>query len=118
MRKLAFLAILAVPLLRSQYRELLRPEAIRLEAVVVGRDGKPIPGVRVDHHGNLRQTVLTDADGRFELQTKAPAIVLRKDGYHSLYAHVWGGAGQNCPRSSGVSGSAKGLSSALTMRVY
>src|SRR5215469_10219490 len=90
MRRLVLLAIIVVPFLRSQYRELLRPEAIRLEGVVVDRDGKPIPGVHVDHHGNLRQTVSTDADGRFDFQTKAPAIVLRKEGYRSQFMRTSG----------------------------
>lgn len=87
-QRLVIFVILTVPLLRSQYRELLRPEAIKVAAVVVDREGKPIPGVSVDHHGNLRQTVLTNADGRFELQTKAPALVLRKDGYRSHFMQV------------------------------
>ena len=88
MRRLVLFGIVAATLLCGQYRELLRSEAITLTGIVVDPDGKPIPGVRIDHHGNLTQTILTSADGTFELQTKAPALVLRKEGYRSYFVRT------------------------------
>jgi len=84
-RKLASVGALALVLIHAQYRELLLPEARTISGLAVDPDGKPISGVRVDHHGNMRQTVSTDPEGRFQLQTKAPAIVLRKTGYRSRF---------------------------------
>ncbi len=85
MRKLAFVGSFALALLHGQYRELLLLEARTIEGLVVDPQGKPVSGVRVDHYENRSQAVVTDSDGRFQLQTEVPAVVLRKAGYRSQF---------------------------------
>ena len=63
------------------YRDLLLSDARTIRLTVVDPNGKPIPDVHIDHTGNMRQAFVTEADGRCQLQTKAPALVLRKPGY-------------------------------------
>jgi hypothetical protein len=92
-RRLAFVGMFSMVLTCGQDREVLLPGypkqllpgALFVTGLVVDPDGRPLSGVRVDHHENRRKTVVTDSDGRFQLQTKAPALVLRKVGYRSHF---------------------------------
>ena len=67
----------------QSYRELLLPEVRHIVGVVVDQDGKPVAEAYIGHTDDRRQAHKTDADGKFVLDTKAPAVVIRKTGYRS-----------------------------------
>jgi hypothetical protein len=74
---------LAVASLHGQgIRDLLLPQSRHIVGTVVDPEGKPIPGARLDH-SDYRLSHQTDANGRFELDTQAPGIVIRKSGFQS-----------------------------------
>jgi len=77
----AIMAVLVVASGAQAYDDLL-PEARHITGIVVDATGKPIVAATVDHtgDGDLHQT---DPSGRFELDTRAPAIVIWKAGYRS-----------------------------------
>jgi len=54
-----------------------------ITGVVVDADGKPMAEARIDHSGDRRRAYLTDSNGKFELDTDAPALVIRKPGFRS-----------------------------------
>ena len=56
----------------------------KVSGVVVDASGKPIAGVRIEHTGDHVAHV-TDSSGRFELQTVASAVVIRKVGFQSHF---------------------------------
>jgi len=64
------------------------PSPVRVSGVVTDSDGKPLSEVSIDHTGV--GYVRSDSSGRFDIQTRAPAIVFRKDGFHSKYLRVTG----------------------------
>ena len=49
--------------------------------MVVDSEGKPVAEARIEHSNDRRQANQTDANGRFELDTRAPIIVIRKAGF-------------------------------------
>jgi hypothetical protein len=51
--------------------------------VVVDPEGKPVDGARIDHSNNRGPALQTDSEGRFELDTRAPVLVIRKSGFRS-----------------------------------
>ena len=57
------------------------PGATHLSGVVTDSEGKPLADVWLHHTGLQGQIIKTNAEGRFEIQTRAPAIVFRKDGF-------------------------------------
>ena len=63
-------------------KALLLPSEIHLSGIVTTSDGKPIPGARIDHSGTA---ATTDSEGKFDLHTRAPAVVFRADGYQSKH---------------------------------
>jgi hypothetical protein len=65
--------------------EMLPSVARSIRGVVVDGNGRPIPDVSVDHSGSSRQIPVTDAGGKFQLRTTAPALVLRKPGYRGYF---------------------------------
>jgi hypothetical protein len=71
MRALLLAAIFTIPNLYSQ----------RISAVVVDVEENPVEGASIDHAG--KQRPITDANGRFELDTNAPIFVIRKPGFRS-----------------------------------
>jgi hypothetical protein len=76
--------LLAVAFLDGQgIRDLLLPQSRHIVGVVVDPEGKSIPEAPIDHTNDRRQLHQTDANGRFELDTQAPAIVIRKAGFQS-----------------------------------
>lgn len=56
-------------------------ESVKVMGRVVDEQQKPVIGARVD--GERWTTVETGPDGRFELVTQAPAVVVRMAGFHS-----------------------------------
>ncbi|HEU5350129.1 MAG TPA: carboxypeptidase-like regulatory domain-containing protein [Terracidiphilus sp.] len=67
----------------------LLPESVHLSGVVVDAAGKPVAGAMVIHDG-MSKFVETDANGRFALDTRAPAVVIEKAGYHGKRVEVLG----------------------------
>src|SRR5262245_30836714 len=62
------------------------PSPVTLSGVVKDDSGAPISEVSIDHAGS--GIAKTDAQGRFEISTRAPAVVFRKSGFQSRYLHV------------------------------
>jgi hypothetical protein len=67
---------------------LLLPEARHITGIVADSEGKPIASAQIDHSNDLRKAHQTDANGRFELDTRAPIFVIRKPGYRSEFVHT------------------------------
>ncbi len=77
------LAIVVVMGLRAQpFQDLLLPQTTHVAGVVVDAEGKPIVRASIDH-SNDQRTHRTDSEGRFELDTEAPTLVVRKAGFRS-----------------------------------
>jgi hypothetical protein len=84
MWKLALGVVLVVVWTPAQIlRDLLLPKPRHIVGVVVDPEGRPVPNASIDHSNDLRRAHQTDSDGRFVLDTQAPAIVVRKAGYQS-----------------------------------
>ena len=62
----------------------------KIAGVVVDTSGKPIAGARIEHTA-ANVAYVTDANGRFELQTVAPVVVIRKVGFQSHFLRTDGG---------------------------
>jgi hypothetical protein len=73
-RCVAALLLCTAPLL-SQTRH--------IGGIVLDSDGNPVSGAQIGHTGNGFQAPHTDSSGRFELETKAAAFVIRKAGFRS-----------------------------------
>src|SRR5580692_10798058 len=76
MRRTLGCGILAIAGLQAQ-------SFYHVTGTVVDSEGKPVAGVSIDHAGNLRHAYGSDSDGKFALDTSAPALVFRKLGYRS-----------------------------------
>jgi hypothetical protein len=72
----------AAPSQAQTFKELLLPQARHIAGVVVDPEGRPVADARIDHSNSSGQG-LTDSEGRFELDTKAPFLVIRKVGFQS-----------------------------------
>lgn len=84
MCKLVAGLVLAVACTQAQtLQELLLPQARHITGVVVDSEGEPVADARIDHSNDHRQAHQTDSDGRFELDTRAPVLVIRKAGFRS-----------------------------------
>lgn len=84
MQKLAAIGLLAVVLIYGQTaRDPMLPVARPISGVVVDTSSKPLVGFRVDHRGFGWYEV--DAGGKFQFDSRAPAVVFRKPGYNSYY---------------------------------
>ena len=64
------------------------PSPIRLSGVVTDNEGRPLSDVRIDHTGARSGTVRTDLQGNFDIETRAPAVVFRKNVFQSQYLRV------------------------------
>ena len=64
-------------------QDLLLPRAAHLLGIVVDAEGKPVAGARIDHSNDHLKDHETDSQGRFELDTRAPILVIRKIGFRS-----------------------------------
>lgn len=84
MRKLALGIILCAGWIQGQAdEELLLPNARRIKGVVVDEDGNPIVGAEIHHLSNPRHLPTTQSRGEFDLETRAPVLVIRNRGYES-----------------------------------
>ncbi len=64
------------------------PAPATLSGVVTDSDGKPLSNVWIYHTGVRVENIRTNAQGHFEIVTRAPAIVFRKQGFQSKYMRV------------------------------
>jgi hypothetical protein len=84
MWKIVIAVLLMVACMQAQtLQDLLLPQARHIAGVVVDPEGKPVVEARVDHSNDRRQAHQTDPEGRFELDTRAPILVVRKAGFRS-----------------------------------
>ena len=84
MWKMVVAVILATVCMEAQaFPDLLLPQARHITGVVVDPEGKPVVEARIDHTNQRRQAYQTDSEGRFELETTAPILVVRKAGFRS-----------------------------------
>jgi len=83
--KFALLLFLAASLQAQSWKDLLLPHSQHVRGVVVDQDGAPVTDARVDHTSDRRKAHQTDSQGRFELDTQAPALVIRKPGFESVW---------------------------------
>lgn len=67
---------------------LLLPAPIRLSGIVTDTGGNPLPDASIHHAGLVGPAPRTNAEGRFEFDTRAPAIVFRKQGFNPKYVRV------------------------------
>ena len=88
-RCLCCAAVLGLALAQSQKeQDLLLPSRVTIAGVVTDSDGKPLSDVWINHTGGRMENLKTDSQGRFEITTRAPAIVFRKSGFQSKYWRV------------------------------
>lgn len=84
MLKLAFGIILCSGWIQGQASEdHLLPSARRIKGVVVDEDGNPVVGAEIHHTNDNRRLPSTQMQGAFDLETRAPVLVIRKRGYES-----------------------------------
>lgn len=69
----------------------LLKDAVRLSGIVTDKENRPLVGAWI-HHTGLKTQVLTNEKGQFDIRTRAPAIVFRKNGHRSQYYRVAGNA--------------------------
>lgn len=70
-------------------RDLLLPQAVHIAGRVVDEGGNPIAGAGVDHVSiDALRSYETDKEGKFELDTMAPAFVVRKAGHRSAFVRT------------------------------
>ena len=84
MWKLVIGVILTVVYLHAQpLQDLLLPQPRHITGVVIDAEAKPIANAHIDHTDDRRQAHQTDSEGRFELDTRAPVVIIRKSGFRS-----------------------------------
>src|ERR1700730_4528131 len=84
MWKIVIAVLLMVACMQAQtLQDLLLPQARHIAGVVVDPEGKPVVEARVDHSNDRRQANQPPPAGRFELDTRAPILVVRKAGFRS-----------------------------------
>jgi len=64
------------------------PASVALSGVVTDASGTPLGDVSIDHTGSRSGILKTDSQGRFEITTRAPAVVFRKSGFQSRYLRL------------------------------
>lgn len=64
------------------------PQSVRLSGIVMDSDRKPLRDVWINHTGVRIENLKTYPQGRFDVETRAPAIVFRKSGFQSTYWRV------------------------------
>ncbi|MBE0657315.1 MAG: hypothetical protein IH602_06465 [Bryobacteraceae bacterium] len=63
--------------------EFLLPSARQVKAVVVDEEGAPVVGAEIFYSNDFRNVPSTQLDGKFQMETRAPVLVVRKGGYES-----------------------------------
>jgi hypothetical protein len=89
MRKFALGLIFAAVCTRAQpLQDLLLPQVQHIVGVIVDSDGTPVVGAAIDHSGDRLDAHQTDSSGRFEFNTRAPLLIIRKTGFRSELVHT------------------------------
>jgi len=84
MWKVVIGVILVMVCIQAQtFQDLLLPQARHITGIVVDPEGKPVVEARIDHTNDRLQAHQTDSEGRFEVDTRAPILVVRKAGFRS-----------------------------------
>lgn len=89
-----FVCLLAIPLAWSPQKQspikkpLLRQESRKVSGIVTGTQGQPIAGAAIWHNDDRKDLVVTDFNGHFEFSTRAPAFVIRKNGYTGAFVRT------------------------------
>jgi hypothetical protein len=68
-------------------RELMLPSPVTMTGIIMDNERRPLSEVWIAHTG-VPLNIKTDAQGRFEVKTSAPAVVFRKAGFQSKYWRV------------------------------
>jgi hypothetical protein len=63
----------------------LLPKSVHITGRIVDPNSQPLEGARIDHQGNPRKSTSSGTGGTFELDTRAPSLVVRKDGYEGYW---------------------------------
>jgi hypothetical protein len=63
---------------------------VHLSGIVTDTDGKALADVSIQHASLKYPSGKTDAQGRFDFRTQAPAIVFRQNGFNGSYYRVQG----------------------------
>ena len=84
MLKLVTASLVGAICIQAQtYQDRLLPQAIHISGLVVDSAGMPVGDARVEHTGDRIRAYQTDSKGRFEFDTRAPALVVRKEGFQA-----------------------------------
>ena len=84
MWRLVAAALLLLTSARAQtLLDLRLSQARHIVGTVLDEQGKPVAEASIGHSDDRRHEFTTDSEGRFELSTRAPALVVRKAGYGS-----------------------------------
>ncbi len=79
------IAALSLTILHAQPAgDFLRPQAHHVSGVVVDEAGLPVFNASIDYTQD-RYPPSTDKQGRFQIDTRAPAVVIRRTGYRSVF---------------------------------
>ena len=86
---LACAFVLSAQRLTWYERQILLPESHTISGRVVDESGQPIAGAHIDHSDVKEQEQLfTDELGRFHVDTRATALVIRKHGFDGQLIHT------------------------------
>jgi len=96
MYRLGLIALFSVivPLLTTaqslspKEESLLLPQEQKVSGQVLDSSGHPVGGASLQVLNFPREKLSTDANGHFELTTRAPAVVVRKAGYKSAFVRT------------------------------
>jgi hypothetical protein len=84
MWKLIIGVILVMVCIQAEtFQDLLLPQVRHITGVVIDAGGEPVSHARIDHTNDRRQEHQTDSQGRFEVDTRAPILVVRQAGFRS-----------------------------------
>ncbi len=89
MRKIVLLAFVLNSILGAQlWKQYRLPSPTKFSGTVVDQDDEVLPNTRIEDTGDRQIARQTDSRGSFDFETTAPAVVFRKDGYKSVFAHT------------------------------
>ena len=83
---IVLVALLICPVLAQQ--SFLLPNKAIVSGTVVDENGKPLAGAQIWHALPSSEDSVVSEDGMFHFMTQAPAFVVRKPGYQSVYVDV------------------------------
>ncbi len=92
MWKIAFGVFVAVVCVAAdkateKYDDPRLPTALHVAGIVLDQARQPIAGATIDHTDIQHQVFKTDSEGKFSVDTRAPALVIRRAGFRSELFH-------------------------------